>query len=151
VSNCLATDTTTTETTPSTGGAPGVASEEAAVRAVWLSKTYSDGTTAVHALDLEIRRGEVVALLGPKGAGKSTTVGVLTTSVVPTAAQAQVAGSTSGGTPRSPLARSAWPGITVTQRQGRCRNQAGGKQSRRHSTHHRGSAALNAALDPAEV
>ena len=74
------------------GTDPGGAPVEAAVRAVGLSKTYPDGTTAVHALDLEIRRGEVFALLGPNGAGKSTTVGMLTTSVVPTAGQAQVAG-----------------------------------------------------------
>jgi ABC-2 type transport system ATP-binding protein len=67
-------------------------SAPAAVRAVGLSKTYPDGTTAVHALDLEIRPGEMFALLGPNGAGKSTTVGMLTTSVVPTAGQAQVAG-----------------------------------------------------------
>jgi ABC-2 type transport system ATP-binding protein len=64
----------------------------AAVRAVGLSKTYPDGTTAVHALDLAIRPGEVFALLGPNGAGKSTMVGMLTTSVLPTAGSALVAG-----------------------------------------------------------
>ena len=82
--------------TPSSARPPGPGPRGApaptAVRAVGLSKTYPDGTTAVHALDLEIWPGEVFALLGPNGAGKSTTVGMLTTSVVPTAGQAQVAG-----------------------------------------------------------
>ncbi|MDP9416461.1 MAG: ABC transporter ATP-binding protein [Actinomycetota bacterium] len=40
-----------------------------------LSKTYGSGGTAVHALkgvDLEVRRGELVALVGRSGSGKTT-------------------------------------------------------------------------------
>ena len=33
---------------------------------------YGEGTPVLHALDLAIRRGEVVALVGPSGAGKTT-------------------------------------------------------------------------------
>lgn len=43
-----------------------------------LSKRFGD-VTAVDALDLSIRRGELFALLGVNGAGKTTTIRMLTT------------------------------------------------------------------------
>lgn len=45
-----------------------------------LTKTYATGGGAVHALqgvDLDIRKGEVVVLLGPSGSGKSTLLNIL--------------------------------------------------------------------------
>ncbi len=37
-----------------------------------VSKTYQDGTTAIHPLNLEIRKGEFFVIIGPSGCGKTT-------------------------------------------------------------------------------
>jgi ABC-2 type transport system ATP-binding protein len=47
---------------------------------------------AVTDLDLEVRRGELVAFLGPNGAGKTTSLRMLTTLLPPTSGKAIVAG-----------------------------------------------------------
>lgn len=47
-----------------------------AVKTVKLTKKFKD-ITAVDCLDLEIEKGELFALLGVNGAGKSTTVKML--------------------------------------------------------------------------
>jgi len=46
-----------------------------------LTKTYSNGFTALKGLDLDVKRGDFFALLGPNGAGKSTTIGVISSLV----------------------------------------------------------------------
>jgi len=48
--------------------------------------------TAVDGLDLRIRRGEIFGLLGPDGAGKTTTIRLLAAIMNPTAGSATVAG-----------------------------------------------------------
>jgi ABC-2 type transport system ATP-binding protein len=48
--------------------------------------------TAVEALTLEVRRGEVFGLLGRNGAGKSTFIKMLTTLLPPTSGSARIAG-----------------------------------------------------------
>jgi putative ABC transport system ATP-binding protein len=53
---------------------------EPVFRAQALTKTYRMGEAAVHALrgvDLEIRAGEFIVLLGPSGSGKSTLLNIL--------------------------------------------------------------------------
>jgi ABC-2 type transport system ATP-binding protein len=68
---------------------------DAAIRTVDLRKTYTGGGRTVEAvagLDLEVKAGEFVGLLGPNAAGKSTTIGMLTTRIVPTGGSAEVAG-----------------------------------------------------------
>src|SRR5882672_158357 len=47
---------------------------------------------AVDGLDLTVRAGEFFGLLGPNGVGKTTTIGILTTRVLPTTGQAFIAG-----------------------------------------------------------
>jgi len=55
-----------------------------------LTKRYGP-VTAVDALDLEVRRGEVFGFLGPNGAGKTTTLRMLLGLIKPTSGSAVVA------------------------------------------------------------
>ena len=48
--------------------------------------------TALHGIDLSVRRGELFGLLGPNGAGKTTLVKILCTLLLPTDGEAVVAG-----------------------------------------------------------
>lgn len=57
-----------------------------------LMHTYKDGTTALHDLTLEIRRGEFVAILGQNGSGKTTLVKHLNGLLKPTSGTVTVAG-----------------------------------------------------------
>ncbi len=42
-----------------------------------LEKTYANGFTALHGIDLDVADGDFFALLGPNGAGKSTAIGII--------------------------------------------------------------------------
>ncbi|MEW2491542.1 ABC transporter ATP-binding protein [Streptomyces sp. NPDC048411] len=77
--------------------APAVASADGptAIRTEGLRKVYpraQGDLVAVDGLDLTVEQGEFFGLLGTNGAGKSTTIGMLTTLVTPTAGTAWVAG-----------------------------------------------------------
>jgi ABC-type Fe3+/spermidine/putrescine transport system ATPase subunit len=56
-----------------------------AVSLVDLSKDYGSGNAAVRGLSLEIRSGELVALLGPSGCGKTTTLKMIAGLIHPSA------------------------------------------------------------------
>jgi len=56
-----------------------------------VSKTYGK-FTAVHPLDLHVRRGELFGFLGPNGAGKTTTIRMVTGVLRPTAGRITIAG-----------------------------------------------------------
>lgn len=45
---------------------------DAAIRVRSLAKTFGNGRKALHGIDLEVRPGEMVALIGASGSGKST-------------------------------------------------------------------------------
>jgi len=57
-----------------------------------LSKTYANGNTALHSIDLDVAEGDFFALLGPNGAGKTTAIGIVTSLVNKTSGQVAVFG-----------------------------------------------------------
>jgi ABC-2 type transport system ATP-binding protein len=62
-----------------------------AIQAKDLRRTFG-AVTAVDGLDLDVAEGEIFGLVGPDGAGKTTTMRMLTGVLTPTAGTAQVAG-----------------------------------------------------------
>ena len=56
-----------------------------------LTKQYAN-TTALNALSIEIKQGEIFGFLGHNGAGKTTTINILTTLLAPSSGSAQVCG-----------------------------------------------------------
>jgi len=62
-----------------------------AIRTSSLRRTFGD-TVAVDALDLAVASGEIFGLVGPDGAGKTTTMRMLAGILPPTAGEAHVAG-----------------------------------------------------------
>jgi ABC-2 type transport system ATP-binding protein len=57
-----------------------------------LHKTYDNGHKALNGISLDVRQGDFFALLGANGAGKSTTIGVISTLVRKTAGTVEVFG-----------------------------------------------------------
>lgn len=71
------------------------ANKEVAIRLSGLTKTYGQGANAVHALrgvDMTIRRGEVVGLVGPSGSGKSTLLKCLGAVIEPSGGHIELGG-----------------------------------------------------------
>jgi putative ABC transport system ATP-binding protein len=65
------------------------------VRGLDIARRYGEGATAVDALrgvSLEIRRGELVAVMGPSGSGKSTLMHTLAGLDKPTSGSVEIAG-----------------------------------------------------------
>ena len=61
------------------------------IRLTGLTKRYGK-FTAVDAIDLEIRRGELFGFLGPNGAGKTTTMRMIAGILQPTSGRIEIAG-----------------------------------------------------------
>ncbi|MGV6859885.1 MAG: ABC transporter ATP-binding protein [bacterium] len=57
-----------------------------------LRKTYKGGFEALKGVDLDVEKGDFFALLGANGAGKSTTIGIITALVNKTAGQVEIYG-----------------------------------------------------------
>ena len=62
-----------------------------AIRMAALTKIFAD-VCAVDGLTLDVEEGEIFALVGPDGAGKTTTMRLLTAIMDPTSGDAWVAG-----------------------------------------------------------
>jgi ABC-2 type transport system ATP-binding protein len=65
--------------------------DELVIRALELTKRYG-ATLAVDHIDIEVRAGEIVGILGPNGSGKTTTILMLLGLTEPTSGHAEVAG-----------------------------------------------------------
>ncbi len=61
------------------------------IKAAGLTKRYGERTAVDH-IDLEVRAGEIVGILGPNGSGKTTTILMLLGLTEPTEGRAEVAG-----------------------------------------------------------
>lgn len=57
-----------------------------------LTKTYKNGVEALKGIDLSVKAGDFFALLGVNGAGKSTTIGLITTLLMKTSGSIRVHG-----------------------------------------------------------
>ena len=86
----------------------GSGAHEVVFRARGLAKVYGEGPAAVHALrgvDLELRRGEFVVLLGPSGSGKSTLLNILGGLDAPTSGEVWYLGHRLDGADEAALTR----------------------------------------------
>ncbi len=69
-----------TDTAPRPSPAPEAGTEPPVIRIRGVTKVYHLGETTVHALrgaDLDVYRGELVAIMGPSGSGKSTLMNMI--------------------------------------------------------------------------
>ncbi|MDP3562020.1 MAG: ABC transporter ATP-binding protein [Legionellaceae bacterium] len=57
-----------------------------------LKKTYRNGIEALKGIDLEVQKGDFFALLGANGAGKSTTIGLISTLLTKTSGKITING-----------------------------------------------------------
>jgi ABC-2 type transport system ATP-binding protein len=69
-----------------------MASDDIAISVKNLWHTYNDKDYVVDDLTFDVKRGEIFGLLGKNGAGKSTTIRILTTLIQPTKGEANVLG-----------------------------------------------------------
>ncbi|WP_216368894.1 ABC transporter ATP-binding protein [Dictyobacter arantiisoli] len=70
---------------------PQYRSQESVLRTINLTKQFKQ-RTAVNALHLDIRRGEIYGFLGPNGAGKTTTIRMVLGLITPTSGRVEILG-----------------------------------------------------------
>ena len=73
-----------------------------------VTKTYGDGAAEVHALrgvDLSVAAGELVAIMGPSGSGKSSLLTIAGSLEDPTSGEVVIGGVSLSGMPRNEKAR----------------------------------------------
>lgn len=73
------------------------------VTAVNLVKTYPGGVTGLNGISVSVQAGEMVGLLGPSGAGKTTFLRLLNGSLTPTGGSLKVMGQEMGRIPVADL------------------------------------------------
>ena len=87
-----------------------------------MSCARSSRATALHGISLGVAAGEIVALLGANGAGKSTTLKTISRVLVPSGGEVRFDGKPLGGSPEDvvglgiahvPEGRKIFPGLTV--------------------------------------
>jgi osmoprotectant transport system ATP-binding protein len=66
--------------------------EDSAIVLRGIRKQYSDGTVAVHDLDLAVGRGQICVLVGPSGCGKTTTMRMINRLIEPSAGSITIDG-----------------------------------------------------------
>jgi subfamily B ATP-binding cassette protein MsbA len=84
------------DTTPEVADRPGARSLEGPPQSVTFEQVtfeYQSDLPVLHGIDLEVRRGEVVALVGSSGAGKSTTIDLLARFYDPTGGRILIDGT----------------------------------------------------------
>src|SRR3954453_12193052 len=89
-------------------GAPAPAQQGTVVQARDLTRRYGEGETAVEALrgiSLDVRAGELVAVMGPSGSGKSTLMHILAGLDKPTSGTVTIAGEEIPTLPDAKLTR----------------------------------------------
>lgn len=62
------------------------------IEAVNLSKKYEDGVLALDNLNLQVHAGEIYAMLGANGAGKTTSINIFLNLIEPTSGEAKIKG-----------------------------------------------------------
>ncbi len=60
-----------------------------------VSYTYPDGTVAINGVNIDIRRGEFLAIIGPNGSGKTTLLKLITGIIKPTRGSVKIFGKDS--------------------------------------------------------
>ena len=80
--------------------------ERIAIRCAGLALTYPDGTRALDGIDLEIRAGETVAMVGRNGSGKTTLARTWNGLLRPSAGTVEIGGLPTTGRRVAELARS---------------------------------------------